>query len=601
MSSMSDKLNVKQAWFKIGIYITGVTVLAGCTTALRKSEALPPVYTMRTDMYPQNISRAEYYEQMAVGYADDDQHEKAIEYFRLSLLHNPNRVTPYIGLSDEYRKTERNHLAVVELDNALKIDPQNMDVLKKLGDLYLDTKIYSKAREIYSQLLQRDYKFEEAKWALFYIYKIEQKYTDALNSLGQVKVTADNAYKVAYERALIYKLQNDQDNYEKYLNQAYSLNPRDRDTVLEFVQNAFAKKQFKDSTNALMSFVDTHEFDFEISQNLSYSAVQSGNYDVAIREYNKQRPLTYDVAMVDLKKAHVYFLMNDLKQAEKLYLSVLSRDENDEARYYLAQIFIAENKNEDAAFVLSKMPVNSDYYGEAQVRLALYKKYEGDNDEAINIIRTAFIKRPDQLIIYKTYADFLIESKRYVEGVALLEQGIRLYPRDEDLRLKMAFLHYRLNNQKAFKKQIFAALKINPESAQVYSMLAELWYLKKKSPDDVIYFVKKAVELKSTDKNIKPLLAWALMQQNNSTEAVAIFEEFYEENPNEAFFARSLAQVYSQGDIRLKAKELTARAEKIENDDSLRSRFIFRPQTQQVDAEKFMQNPTRLPASLENH
>jgi len=304
--------------------------------------------------------------------------------------------------------------------------------------------------------------------------------------------------------------------------------------------------------------------------------------------------------VVDLKKAHVYYLMDDMKSAEKLYLSVLRNEDSDEARFYLAQIYVTQNKSDDAAFILSRMPVTSDYYGEAQARLAFYKKFAGEPDEAINIMRSAFIQRPDQLSIYKTYADFLIEGKRYVETVALLEKGIQLFPRDEDLRLKMAFLHYRLNNHKAFKKQIFAALKINPQSANVYSMLAELWYLKNKNPDDVVYFVKKAVELKSTNKNIKPLLAWALMQQNNSTEAVAIFEEFYEENPNEAFFARSLSQVYSRGDISTKAKELASAAAALEANDSLKSRFLFRPQTQQVDSEKFKQSPTRLPASLEN-
>jgi predicted Zn-dependent protease len=212
----------------------------------------------------------------------------------------------------------------------------------------------------------------------------------------------------------------------------------------------------------------------------------------------------------------------------------------------------------------------------------------------------AFIQRPDELVIYKNYADFMIESKRYVETVALLEKGIKLFPNDEDLRLKMAYLHYRLSNQKAFKKQIFAALKINPDSANAYSMLAELWYLKNKNPSEAIYFIKQAIALKSTNKNIKPLLAWALMQQNNSTEAVALFEEFYEENPQESFFVRSLSQVYSQGDITQKSADLAVAATVLESSDSLKSRFLFKQQTQQVQDDDFMKTRTRLPASLEN-
>lgn len=586
---------MKQSLF----YILSLLLVAGCAThkPVRDNE----VFTMRTDMFPENISRAEYYEQMAISYSLENDSDKAIEYFRLSLLHNPKRVSPYLSLSDEYRKVKRNHLAIVELSEALKLEPDSIAILKKIGDLYLETQIYSKAREVYKLMLQKDNKFEEAQWALFYIFKIEKKYTDALSTLVKINSTDKNNFRIAYEKAMLYKITKETELYHEWLAQAYAFNPRDRQVVLEYVNHSFAQKQFKNATLALMNFSDTHEFDLEISQNLSYSAVQSEHYEVALREYSKQRPLTYDIGMIDLKKAHVYYLMDDLENAEKSYLSLLRYEESDEARFYLAQIYISQDKPQDAAFILSKIPTASDYYGEARVRLALYQKYEGKYDDAINTIRTAFIERPDQLVIYKTYADFMIEGKRYVETVALLEKGIQLFPRDEDLRLKMAFLHYRLNNQKAFKKQIFAALKINPQSANVYSMLAELWYLKNKSPDDIVYFVNKAVELKSTNKNIKPLLAWALMQQNNSTEAVAIFEEFYEENPKESFFARSLSQVYSRADVKQKAKELADAATVLESNDSLKSRFLFKPETQQVDADQFKQNPTRLPASLENN
>lgn len=581
------------------MFIFIALIFTGCATS---KVVLPkdPVFTVQSDMFPDKLSRAEYYEQMAISYSLDNQTEKAVENFRLSILHNPKRASAFLYLSDEYRKSNRNHLALIELNEALKLEPDNLNIMKKMGDLYLSAKIYSKARDIYQKMLQKNNRFDEVKWALFYLFKIEKKYTEALNLLSQFTQSPDADYKVTFEKAMLYKLTREDELYSLNLSLAYDLNPRDRQIILEYADHAFAQKRFKDSTSALLKFSDIHEFDFEVSQNLSYSAVQSEHYDIAIREYNKQRPLTFDVKLVDLKKAHVYYLMGDLNSAEKLYLSLLKQEENEEARFYLAQIYMTQNKTEDAAFILSKMPVSSDYFGEAKVRLALYTKYKGLADDAINIIRTAYIQRPDSLVIYKTYADFLIEVSRYVESVALLEKGIKLFPKDEELHLKMAFLHYRLNNQRAFKKEIFAALKINPESAAVYSMLAELWYLKNKNPEDVLYFVKKAVELKTDNKNVKPLMAWALMQLDNSTEAVALFEEFYEENPNESFFARSLSTVYSRGDVKEKSRALAEVATALEASDSLKSRFIFKEQTQQVQAEDYKLGPTRLPASLEN-
>lgn len=584
---------------QLRLFILFSLLATGCAT---KKIAIEPeaVRTIQSDMFPKDLSRAEYYEQMGMAYSLDNQAEKAIENFRLSILHNPKRVSAFLNLSDEYKKSGRNHLALVELSEAHKLEPGNLDILKKTGDLYLSAKIYSKARETYQVMLQKNSKFEDAKWALFYLYKIEKKYPDALNMLSSINKDSTNDYKIAYEKAMLYKLTREDELYVSNLTLAYEMNPRDRQILLEYAALAYSQKKFKDSTSALLKYSDTKEFDFEISQNLSYSAVQSENYDIAMREYNKQRPLTFDARLIDLKKAHVHYLLGELDSAEKLYLSLLKHEESEEARFYLAQIYISQSKSEDAAFILSKIPVSSDYFGDAKVRLALYSKNKGQPDDAVNIIRTAYLQRPDLLPIYKTYADFLIELHRYVETVALLEKGIKLFPNDEELRLKMAFLHYRLNNPRSFKREIFEALKINPQSASVYSMLAELWYLKNKKPEEVIYFAKKAMQLKSENKNVKPLLAWALMQLDHSTEAVAMFEEFYEENPKESFFARSLSTVYGRGDVKQKSQDLAEVATVLESSDSLKSRFIFNSKTQQVQDDEYKLNPTRLPASLEN-
>lgn len=594
---------MKQQYLSLFVSLFFSLLIAGCATL--KKEVLSKKndtknYTVQKDFYPEGMSRAEYYEQMAIAYSTEGQNEKAIEHFRLSQLHDAKRITPYLALSDEYRKLNKNHLALTELNQALKLEPKNADVLKKLGDLYMSTKLYPKARETYQRLLGLNKKHEEAQWALFYIFKLEKKYNDALSALAMMIPDDHNNYKIIYEKAIIYKLTKEHDLYNSLLAAAYEANPRERQILIEYVENAYTQKNFKNATSALMSYSDTHEFDMEISHKLSYSAVQSENYEIALREYDRQRPLTYDVATVDLKRAHVYYLLCNLEIAEKLYLSVLATQNNDEARFYLAQIYMTLNKTEDAAFILSRVPMASDYYGEARVRLALYNKSKGLLDDAMNTIHKALIERPDLLILYRSYAEFLIEAKRYVEGVALLEKGIKLFPKDEDLRVKMAYLHYCLHNQKSFKKEILAALQINPQSADVYAMLSELWYLKNKNTDELIYFVKKAMELKSTNINIKPLLSWGLLQQGNSTEAVAILEEFFEENPNESFFARSLAQVYGRMDLKQKAHQFAEIATVLESKENIKSSFLFKSQTPQVQIENYNQPPARLPASLEN-
>ena len=561
---------------------------------------MPQLQTVKSDLFPGQISRAEYYEQLGLGYAQDNQVAKAIELYRLSILHNPKRASAHMNLSDSYLSAGQPHLASYELGEAVRLDPQNKMSLYKLGNLYLSSEIYSKAREAYTELLKLDAQNDQAIWAIFYIFKIEKKYDQALRVLNQFNPDYSRISEAVYQRAMIFKLTKKTKLYRTTLSEAYAIDPRNHKIASEYVDDLFAQNKFNEVVVALENYSQTHDFELAISENLSYAAVQVENYELALRELDKQRPWANDIYLVDLKKAHIHFLIGDLSKAEKMYASLLLRKENDEPRMYLAYVYQAQGEIEKAMSVLERIPISSDYFGEAQTRMAMQEKQNGNSDLAINRIRKAHNQRPDQLILYKTYADFLIEAKRFVESVALIEKGIKSYPKDEDLRLKIAFVHYRLHNQKSFRKQIAKAIQLNPQSANIFSVLTELWYLKNKNSKEVEFFARKALELKSKNKNIQPLLAWALMDQNRSSEAVDLFEQFYEENPNEHFYASSLAQVYSWGDISTKAQDFQRVADSLQNKSSLRSRLIFKIQTKSVDSDPLNPSPVRLPASLEN-
>jgi tetratricopeptide (TPR) repeat protein len=574
-------------------------LLSGCAT--HKQRVVDSVITINSDLFPTEFTREQYYEEMANAYSAEGQAEKAVDYYRLALLHNPNQLSARIGLSDVYRKLQKDHLASYELSEVLRVEPRNKLALLKMGDLYLSTGIYSKAREAFVEVLNIDDRYEDARWSLYYIYKLEKNYTEAKKIINTIEMTEKNKAELYFEKSLVAKFYEKFDEYSNFLNKAYKLDPHNRKYTLELTQHSLKNDEFERATEILSNYTQTHDFDMEISQNLAFVALRSENYDLVLSELDKQRSWVSDPYKVDMKKAHIYFLSSDIEQAEKLYREVLAvRPQFDEARFYLAQIYLYKNRMSEAQVVLDSLRPSSEYFAEAQVRMAYFERQNGHPDTAINRIRVAHLQRPDQLAIYKAYANFLIEAKRYVETVALLEKGIGFFPNDEELRVKVAFVHYRLRNQRSFKKHIEIALQINPNSAEIYATLTELWYLKKKNVQETEYFANKALLYKTKNKNVKPLLAWALLAQDRSTEAVALFEEFYEENPNEEYYAEALAQVYRRADVVMKAQQMNQLAFKLRNDNSLKSGLILDSQNKSIDALQPNSSPVRLPASLEN-
>lgn len=581
-----------------GLFILSLFGTSCATTVVPKVEFVP---TVQSDLFPQGMSRAEYYEGMGVAYSAEGDNEKAVDYFRLALLHSPNRITAHLALSDEYRKIGSDHLADFELREVLKLESKNKIALYKLGELYLSKQIFSKAREAYSDLLKVDDKYEEARWAIYFIYKLEKNDVAAEKTLNSLSIQEKNTARWFYEKAAMAKNFKRLKDYTSYLEKAYSLEPRNRQYTLDMNEYAIKNNQYDRSIDILRNYAATHSFDLEISRLMAFSAIRAENYELALGELDKQKSWVIDSSALEMKKAHIYFIMGDLQKAEDKYIQTLARSpRREEGYFYLAQIYLYQNRLDEAKLVLQNLTSASDYFAEAQSRLAFFEKQNGQSDLAINRLRTAHNLRPDQLAIYKAYSEFLIDSERYVETIALLEKGIAFFPKDEDLRVKAAFVHYRLKNKPAFKRQLAKALQINPNNADVYSALTELWYLRNKNPKETEYFANKALQFKTKNKNIKPLLAWALMEQNRSTEAVALFENFYDENPQQPYYAEALARVYKGADVTIKAQEMKRLAAQLQNSDSLKSGLILDSKIKSIDSNQSNSSPVRLPASLEN-
>ena len=456
--------------------ITFILLFMGCAHV--QVEEAPR--TIVSDLFPEQITRTEYYRQLAWGYDRDGKLPEAIELYRLALMHDPKNILAKVQLSDVFRKEKIDHLASAQLTEVLKLQPNHISALKKLGDLYLENQIYSKALSVYQNLIRLDAADEKSMWAIYFIYKLEKKYILALAQLDNIKnrvlpqalgspnalnssndsVLARSLVLVSSEKAAIHRLTKDWVLEQKYLIAANQLQPNEYAHVNLLADSYFRFKNWPDAAALLGRFTDTNDYSFEISEKLAFASIQIKNYEIALREYRKQKPWYYDAYVLDMKIAHTYFLMKDYNTAEKKYLVLLQQRDDEEAKYYLSKIYQITDRTSESIALLEEMSPTSEYYGEAQIELADFENKKGLFNEAINRMRKAHFKRPDLLVVYKRYGDLMIENKRFVETIALLEQGIGFYPEDEELRYKLAFLHYHMNNQRSFKKQLNKAMQI---------------------------------------------------------------------------------------------------------------------------------------------
>ena len=111
--------------------LAGMAVTWGCAQA----PAIPEK-TIYSDLFPQQETRTGYYRDVGLGYLNDNNYDKAVEYFKLSLLHDPANSDARYWLSVSFHKKNQNNLALIELEKLGDVTQFEYARLKLVSDIY---------------------------------------------------------------------------------------------------------------------------------------------------------------------------------------------------------------------------------------------------------------------------------------------------------------------------------------------------------------------------------------------------------------------------------------------------------------------------------
>lgn len=558
-----------------------------------------PEKTIYSDLFPQQSTRTGYYKDVGLGYLNDSNYDKAVEYFKLSLLHDPDNKEARYWLSVSFFKKNQNNLALIELEKLDAVNSLEYSRLKLVSDIYETADSYEKVIAVNEKLFE----LGRENFPLWKIYQMNlnlKRADAAMANLAALDKNGEEPYRVHLGRFEVLQRQNQFELALVELQHAERAKPFDLLTMKKMTSIQYSLRKWQDLYALGTKFSKYHPYDLDVSERLSQACIRVGEYDDAIVELKKQKEFFPDSIGIEFKIAHVLFLKRDFVNAEELYRELYAITKSDQSVFYISQIHLAQSNIGEASHSLENLASWSEYYPTAQVQLARLEWKNTQSDLALNRLRRAHQLRPDSLELYQEYGQYMIWSKRYVESIALLEQGVRSFPEDDKLRILSAYVHFKMNNMKSFKLQIETAQKLNPENSEIYSVLAELWYDKKKPYSELEYLATKAIELNTKNKNIKPLLAWALLQQDKMAGAVKLFEEFYDAEPNEVFFAESLAEIYQRNVLTSKKQEFQQKASALQADVKIKSEFDYFKFQSEQERLQTDSNGNRLPASLDD-
>ncbi len=89
-------------------------------------------------------------------YLDAGNQESSKEAFLRALYYSPDSLQAHLALADIFQKENNTENALVHLEAASELDPENIEALKKLGDILFIANDNTRGLEVYGKLLEKE-------------------------------------------------------------------------------------------------------------------------------------------------------------------------------------------------------------------------------------------------------------------------------------------------------------------------------------------------------------------------------------------------------------------------------------------------------------
>ncbi len=478
-----------------------------------------------------------------------EDYNTAMEYYRTALRRN-KAPGIYFAIANINLKTGKLQDALLEINNALKLspdnneyktlkaniyygtgkvdiaagiyeeilskEPENIFVLYSLARSYQELKNQDKAVIIYEQLTDI-YGFDaDVLKRMFDIYFSKQNYEKCAETLSyMLKIDPYNS-SLMFDLASMYTKLGREDDAKGIFERLASLNPTDKQIQAEIVKIYFKKN--------------------EIEKGFEEFARVIGKNNLTFNEKSQLGELYFNMISQDPKTADVVeYIFKYLNQ---------SNPDNWIPYYYLGQLDILNKKNDDAADKFVRGAVYADTSADAYVQIgyALFtlEKYE----LAKPVLENGLTRASDDFRINYTYALVLQRTGNLPLSIKYYEKAAELNPSELSIISSLA-LAYNSNKQYRESNEAYEkALKIDPDNALILNNYAYNLSTRGENLNKALDMVRKAVNKEPGNSSYLDTMGWIYYMMKDYKSAKEYIERAVSVNGSNAVILEHLGDIH---------------------------------------------------------
>ncbi len=465
-------------------------------------------------------SEAYYHFSLARLLEENGDFSKAIDEYKKAIQHDPQSSYIYIELANAYLRHRRVRDAVQEAENAIRIEPNNLDAHKLLGSIYLSIirSEDSNRSPASGEYLKKAIQEHEI------IARLDATDTSSLLTLGQ-----------------LYRYDGQTDKATATLRKLLELVPSSEAALTQLAQIYSDQGNFKDAINVFKKALEVNPNSPRILAELAFTYEQSKDYKNAIEAYKKA--MEADEDSLDLRKGLAQALLEDSQddQAEKQYLKILEADPDEGIAYLrLGQIYRKRHEFEKAL----------------------------DNFNKANTILVGSLEVPFHIAtLYEELGKFEKAEERFQQLLKLTEKPGGNYSPAEVQNRSIFLTHAGYVSQQLEKYSqavgYFTELKsLSLENASKGDGYIIDSYRVAKQLDKALAACQKAIAANPEDKDLKLLYADVLSESGKSDEAIKNLQQMLSNSDDDLKVYSTMVQIYQRDKKFVEAEKILLGSEK---------------------------------------
>jgi len=450
----------------------------------------------------------------------------------------PNSSEAAIAIGDYYLRKNEFDMALTEYRRGLSESSGNLEIEKRMQDLYLITNQTEQAGKLDGLLMAQAPKDTLVSVLHGRLLLAQGKRQDAIIALQNVVKNAPNSAMAHYYLGLAYWQNENLGQANSELQEALKASPGLPLILRSLVQLSLAQNHLSDAKVYAQELVQKHPADVDARLLLGSIYLREGQPRAAEEQFLAANQLAPNQASVHSNLGQLNAAEKKWSQAEKEFELAIRLDPSNPTMVSAYADFLVSRQDPAKAILLVQRFVDANP-NNAQGHLilgTLQWKSKSSNAAAQAEFERAIEIDPKNIQGYLRLGGLYQEKNQLDAAIGQLQKALDLQPKSATLIASMGNLYLEKNDLETARKYFARALEADPNFAPANANMAWVDAEEGKDLDVALGMAQKAKSLMPESSSITDVLAWVMYKRGNYSGAIPLLQDCVKKTPDSAQF-----------------------------------------------------------------